>query len=146
MISEHLAVALRDAGLRWDPAPGDRFVIPQPELDGEVFTLSEMTIEARRYPTGTVLGFNGTTEWALDSVAMDEALWLPGEDQLRERLGSTFVALRQVGGGEAGGPVSFVVTTRGPAGEQEFAAEAAADAYAHALLDLIRLAVADVSA
>ncbi len=146
MISEHLAVSLRDAGLRWDPAPGDRFVIPQPELDGQVFTLSEMTIEARRYPTGTILGFNGTTEWALDSVAMDEALWLPGEDQLRDRLGGTFVALRRVGADGADGPVSYVVTTRSPAGEREFEAEDAADAYAHALLDLIRLAVAEVPA
>lgn len=146
MISEHLAVALRDAGLRWDPAAGDRFVIPQPELDGQVFTLSEMTIEARHYPTGTILGFNGTTEWALDSVAKDEALWLPREDQLRERLGGAFVALRASGTGEPDDPASYVVTTRSPAGEREFAAESAADAYAHALLDLIRLAVADVPA
>ena len=99
MISEHLAVALRDAGLRWDPAAGDRFVIPQPELDGQVFTLSEMTIEARHYPTGTILGFNGTTEWALDSVAKDEALWLPREDQLRELLGNRLEAVRRTEGG-----------------------------------------------
>ena len=144
MISERLAVALRDAGLRWTPAAGDRFVIPQPELEGQVFTLSEMTIEAHHYPTGTVLGFNGTTEWALDSVAQDEALWLPREDQLRELLGSTFVGLRRE---DADGRESFTVTTRGEDGtEREDRAATAADAYALALLVLVRRATADVVA
>ncbi len=142
--SRDLAVALREAGLRWTPAAGDRFVIPQPELDGQVFTLSEMTIEAHHYPTGTVLGFNGTTEWALDSVAQDEALWLPREDQLRELLGSTFVALRR---SDDAGRESFTVTTRGEDGtEREDRAATAADAYALALLVLVRRATADVVA
>jgi hypothetical protein len=111
-------------------------VIPQPDLAGEVFTLSEMTIEAREYPGGTILGFNGTTEWALDSVAKDEALWLPREDQLRDLLGRTFVALRR---SEAG----FTVTVTGVDGDREYAASSAPDAYAAALLALIALAVAD---
>lgn len=94
MISVDLARRLRSAGLRWRPASGDRFVIEQGDLDGdEVYTLSDMTVEAHHYPTGTVLGFNGTTEWALDSVSIDEALWLPREDQLRALLGPSFVSL-----------------------------------------------------
>jgi hypothetical protein len=47
-----------------------------------------MTIEPRSYPTGVILAFNGTTEWALDSVAQADALWLPREDQLRELRGA----------------------------------------------------------
>jgi len=141
MISQPRAEALRDAGLRWTPAPGDRFVIPQPALSGEVFTLSEMTIEAREYPTGTVLGFNGTTEWALDSVAKEEALWLPREDQLRELLGRAFVSLRR-GEGDGREP-SHTVSTRGPGGEQEFTARIAEDAYADALLALVAHAMDD---
>ncbi|HWS57419.1 MAG TPA: pilus assembly protein CpaE [Actinotalea sp.] len=141
MISEHLAAALQDAGLRWNPTAGDRFVIPQPELDGELFTLSEMTIEAREYPTGTVLGFNGTTEWALDSVAQDDTLWMPREDQLRDRLGGTFVALVR-GTTPDGALDGWRVTTRAPSGELlEHQGETAADAYALALLTLIRQAV-----
>ena len=136
MISEHLAAALREAGLRWEPTAGDRFVIPKPELAGEVFTLSEMTIEARHYASGTILGFNGTTEWALDSVAQDEALWMPREDQLRALLGGTFVALRRVEQG-------FTVTTEGPGGLREFTEAAAPDAYAQALLALMLFATAD---
>jgi hypothetical protein len=139
MISEHLATSLRDAGLRWDPAAGDRFVIPTPELVGEVFTLSEMTIEPRHYSSGTILGFNGTTEWALDSVAKDDALWLPREDQLRDLLGGTFVSLRRVDAG-------FTVTTRGPGGEREFTEVSAPDAYARALLALMAFALADADA
>jgi hypothetical protein len=95
MISSELAVSLRDAGLVWHPRSGDRFQLDEPEFEADVFTVSEMTIEPREYPTGKILAFNGTTEWALDSVALEDALWLPREDQLRELLRGTFRALRR---------------------------------------------------
>jgi hypothetical protein len=148
MISVELAERLALAGLRWHPSPGDRFVIPQPALGGQVFTLSEMTIEAHEHPSGTVLGFNGTTEWALDSVAQDDALWLPREDQLRDLLGGTFVSLTVADHPEAevhGAGASdrrYVVRTRGADGHhREFVADSAADAYAGALLALVERAV-----
>jgi hypothetical protein len=93
MISVATAKALRDAGLRWTPVSGDRFVVTSPEMADEVFVLSEMTVEVHDFPHGRVIGFNGTTEWALDSVEHDEALWLPRETQLRELLGGTFRTL-----------------------------------------------------
>ncbi|WOQ69020.1 pilus assembly protein CpaE [Microbacterium limosum] len=96
MISSDMARTLRDAGLVWRPASGDRFQLDEPEFEADVFTVSEMTIEPRAYPTGTILAFNGTTEWALDSVALEEALWLPREDQLREMLRGAFRALRRL--------------------------------------------------
>src|SRR5690606_8027419 len=96
MISTGLARELRDAGLQWTPIPGDAFQIAGPDFEGDVFHVSDMTIEAHVYPTGTVLGFNGTTEWALDSVALDDALWLPREDQLRDLLRDTFVSLERI--------------------------------------------------
>jgi len=133
VISPDLAGRLRDAGLTWRPAPADQFTIPQPELSGQVFTLSDMTIEAHEYPSGTILGFNGTTEWALDSVTLENALWLPREDQLRELLGGTFRSLdRDVN--------SYRVWTGDDAeeeSEQIYTADTAADAYALALLTLI---------
>lgn len=135
MISDALARDLRDAGLRWDAAPGDRFRIEADALSDEVFTLSEMTIEAHAFPTGTVLGFNGTTEWALDSVPQEEALWLPGEDQLRDLLGRTF---RSLGRGEDGYEVR---TGDGESEDAVFTATEPADAYAKAVLDLIHHAV-----
>jgi hypothetical protein len=96
MISPELAQDLRNAGLVWRPQSGDQFQINVPDLDVDVFTVSDMTIEAHHYPTGSILGFNGTTEWALDSVALDDALWLPREDQLRELLRTTFRALNRL--------------------------------------------------
>ncbi len=135
MISLDLAAELRHAGLRWSPAPGDRFTILQPELAGEVFTVSEMTIQVHEYPTGTVLGFNGTTEWALDSVMKDDALWLPAEHQLRGLLGVAFVAMRASDDG-------YVVSMRLGAGEEHTVeATTAEDAYARALLRLLARAL-----
>jgi hypothetical protein len=101
MIPVELARRLRAAGLRWDPVRGDRFVITDRDMDGEVFVLSDMTIEVHEFPTGPVLGFNGTVEWALDSVDREMALWLPAEGQLRERLGGAFRGLARVEGGYA---------------------------------------------
>jgi hypothetical protein len=98
MITRELAVALRDSGLVWHPAEGDRFQLDLPdevelEAEAEVFTVSEMTIEARQTPSGTDLAFNGTTEWALDAVTLADAVWVPREDQLRDLLRGTFRSL-----------------------------------------------------
>ena len=134
MISTDLAIALQLAGLHWNPSPGDRFTIPQPELGGQVFTISDMVVEPHDFPTGTVLGFNGTTEWALDSVNKEEAVWLPREDQLRDLLGGTFRRLER-------GESEYVVAVRDARGaERVFESSAAAEAYGLALLDLIRSA------
>ena len=99
MISLALARKLRDGGLRWDPAPGDRFVVADRDMDDEVFTLSDMTVETHDFPTGRVIGYNGTVEWALDSVEARDSVWLPSEGQLRERLGGTFRSLERDGDG-----------------------------------------------
>ncbi len=97
MISVATARLLRDAGLRWNPASGDRFVVIDRGMDDEVFVLSDMTVEVHQLEHGQVIGFNGTTEWALDSVEDRDALWLPREGQLRELLAGTFRGLDRVG-------------------------------------------------
>ena len=131
MISTDLALALRDAGLVWHPASGDRFQLDEPEFEADVYTVSEMTIEPRSYPTGVILAFNGTTEWALDSVALEDALWLPREDQLREVLRATFRSLTRL---EDAYRVDAVIQ-----GEpMSFEHPEPADAYALALLELVR--------
>lgn len=132
MISTALATKLRDAGLVWTPADGDQFQVQAPELTGDVFTVSTMTIEAHEYPTGTILGFNGTTEWALDSVAIEDALWLPREDQLRALLRSSFRALRR-------GDVGYEVEVELLGQTHVFAEPEPAEAYGQALLALIDL-------
>jgi len=95
VISVDLATRLRNAGLRWSPAAGDRFVVVDRDMDADVFVLSDMTIEVHELPEGRVIGFNGTTEWALDSVEHEQTLWLPRESQLRELLAGTFRALER---------------------------------------------------
>ena len=99
VISVQLARKLRDAGLKWTPAGGDRFVVADRGMDADVFVLSDMTIEVHDLPDGRMIGFNGTTEWALDSVESEQALWLPRESQLRDALAGTFRALERTDGG-----------------------------------------------
>ena len=143
MISIEMARTLRDAGLRWRPASGDAFALTSSEAEGDVFTVSDMTIEPHEFPTGTVLGFNGTTEWALDSVAIEDALWLPREDQLRALLGGSFQSLRRLtgdGSDSRSAGQRFAVTAGVRDGVREFAAETVDEAYASALLTLIRAA------
>lgn len=130
MISTGLARQLRDAGLRWKPASGDRFQIDRHEFDADVFTVSDLTIEPHEYSTGTVLGFNGTTEWALDSVAVEDALWLPREDQLRDLLRETFRGLARTAEGYV---VTIVLDDR----ETTYASVSAPEAYGSALLALL---------
>lgn len=96
MISLHLARWLRDAGLDWDPGPGDQFVVPDHGMDERVFVIAEMVVQVRTLATGTIIALNGTTEWALDSLMLSETLWMPREDQLREALGDAFVALEHL--------------------------------------------------
>lgn len=66
-------------------------------MDDEVFVVSQMVVDVHEFPAGRVIGFNGTTEWALDSLELTEVLWLPGETRLREELGDRFGGLRRDG-------------------------------------------------
>jgi hypothetical protein len=138
MISRPLALRLREAGLVWRPVAGDRFQFLSQDMDAtgtDAFTVSDMTVEAHAYPTGTVLGFNGTTEWALDSIAIEEALWLPREDQLREALKGTFERLER-DEGEGGWRVTC--TFRGT--RMTHLADSPEDAYAMAVLAEVQAA------
>ncbi len=99
MITVELSRALLAEGVLWEPRPGDRFVIDRSSLHTDVFWVSDLTIELHHFGGQSVLGFNGTTEWALDSVDLDQALWLPREDQLRELLGNRLVRLEPREGG-----------------------------------------------
>ena len=133
MIGVQVALQLKEAGLTWKPNAGDRFAIPDRDMDDEIFFLSNMTIEVYNVPDGRVIGFNGTTEWALDDVEIDEALWLPREDQLRELLGGTFRTLRRSAEG-------YDVETRLLGEDRIFSAPTPEQAYAAALLHLLAAA------
>jgi hypothetical protein len=101
MMTIELAQRLRAAGLTWTPSSGDRFILPVPGMEEDVFVISHLTVDVHHFASGDVIGFNGTTEWALDSVEQDRAVWLPREEQLRELLDDRFVSLEQLDGGYA---------------------------------------------
>jgi hypothetical protein len=125
-----LAIRLRDAGLVWRPAAGDRFAVPDRDLDDEVFVLANMVIQVHDLPDTAVIGFNGTTEWALDDVDKEEAIWLPREDQMRQLLGPAFRRLEHTGDG-------FRLVARLKNRETKFFAREAEAAYGMALLRLL---------
>ncbi|GGB76449.1 hypothetical protein N798_02030 [Knoellia flava TL1] len=121
---------VHEAGVLWEPAPGDRFVIDAELLTGDIFWVSDLTVEPQTFGEQTVLGFNGTTEWALDSVSLDKALWLPREDQLRALLGDRLETLRRTEEG-------WEVTYAGSAGSRHTVTDPDVEcAYARALLSL----------
>ena len=131
MISTALARSLRDAGLEWQPQRGDHFIVADRGMDDEVFVLSDMTVELQSFPSGPVIGFNGTTEWALDSLDQSDALWLPAEDQLRERLGGAFTRLERTG-------PAYIVTITVDDEQSRTHSPDPAEAYGLALLTLLQ--------
>jgi hypothetical protein len=130
MISLELARRLEEAGVTWAPGDGDRFVVPDRDLDDDLFVVSHMVVEVDDSSAGRVLKLNGTTEWALDVVEAGYALWLPREDQLRAMLDRHFVALLATANGYA-----VVVNDNGYAQRHEDADVECA--YARAVLSLL---------
>ena len=131
MISRDLAEQLAARGLRWNPSSGDRFVVPDRDLDDEVFVVSGMSIEVADLPFGNEMRFNGTVEWALDSIQQKEVIWLPREGQMRDALGGRFVRLESVTGG-------YAVVLAGADGEENRHVDIDAErAYARALLSAL---------
>ena len=137
VISRELATRLAPY-LSWTPANGDMFFIPRPEIAESVFIVSDMVVELVVAGGESRFHFNGTVEWALDSVESDGVVWLPREDQLREMLGEYFLSLDSSAGG-------FVVTVSGPSKAYHTAAEPdAADAYARAALYVLGVAQSSI--
>jgi hypothetical protein len=127
VISRELATRLAPH-VSWTPANGDMFFIPRPEIADSVFVVSDMVVELVVSGGESRFHFNGTVEWALDSVESDTVVWLPREDQLREMLDGYFLSLDSSTNG-------FVVTVTGPGRAYHTEPEnAAADAYARAAL------------
>ena len=130
MITVDLALRLRAAGLDWHPEPGDRFALPEHDLEGAVCVVSHMTIDAVQVGASRVVRFNGTTEWALDSIDAEEVVWLPHEAQLRALIGPAFASLRL-------DAENYVVEVQNGGGISHHLSGDAECAYAVALLALL---------
>ena len=133
MITHDQAAELAARGLPWHPGSGDRFFVPDRDLDDQVFVVSGMSIEVSELPSGAEMRFNGTVEWALDSIAQSEVIWLPREEQMRAALGERFLRLESVTGGYA----VVLVDPSGTGAEVRHVDIDAERAYARALLSVL---------
>jgi len=140
MLALDTAIQLKDAGLPWNPAEHDMFFIPFQDLDEQLFVISEMTVVVESMGDSQAIMFNGASEWALDYVVLQEAVWSPTESQLRE-----FLERQLVERGEPQPVMLLATTSDGYYCEIQFKGQrprfdafGAAEAYAEALLFVLR--------
>jgi hypothetical protein len=138
MIGLETARKLKAAGLHWEPAQGDRFAVPERGMDDRVFVINDMATIIEMIQGAEMVTFHGTPEWALDYVYLGEAVWLPDEGQVRELLHQSLM--------QDAPPVYDLLCLDGSFtcrfgwwGESlAFSAEDASDAYAAALLHVMK--------
>ena len=142
MISQALAVQLKEAGLVWHTSVHDFFAIPDRDMDGRIFVLSDMMVTMELLRGWPAMMFHGTSEWAMDYLLTHEAVWMPTESQLRENLeeelaarNGRFLQLQRQDEAYAC-EISL--------GEKrvQFTAVDPSEAYGQALLDLLQLPIA----
>ncbi|MFW6097138.1 MAG: pilus assembly protein CpaE [Chloroflexota bacterium] len=132
MLSLSLARQLKKAGLLWEPQMHDIFAIPDRELDERRFVLTDVMAYIEVFKGSPVVTFHGTAEWALDFILQTEAVWIPSESQLRDRIQqyATDVVLRQTDSG-------FECDLHYDGESLSFGADGACEAYGSALLQLL---------
>lgn len=86
MISLSQALRLKQAGLKWIPKLNDFFAIPERGMDANIFVLSDLQANIEKLFGSEVVAFQGASEWALDYLVSNEAVWMPREEQLRAAL------------------------------------------------------------
>lgn len=110
----------------------DIFAIPDRELDERRFVLTDVMAYIEVFKGSPVVTFHGTAEWALDFILQTEAVWIPSESQLRERIQkyATEVVLRQTEKG-------YECGLQYDGESLNFGADDACEAYGSALLQLL---------
>ena len=142
MISQALAVQLKEAGLVWHTSVHDFFAIPDRDMDGRIFVLSDMMVTMELLRGWPAMMFHGTSEWAMDYLLTHEAVWMPTESQLRENLEEELAArngrfLQLQRQDEAYACEISLGEKR-----MQFTAVDPSEAYGQALLDLLQLPIA----
>lgn len=138
MITLHTARQLKDAGLIWQTTIHDFFAVPEGGLEDRVFVLTDIMAYTELLRGWPVVAFHGTAEWALDYIYTSEVVWLPTEEQLRDALATRL-------SGDEEGSLTLELTSGGylctiaSVGQiMSFPADTASEAYAAALLQLLR--------
>lgn len=140
MLSLDTAQRLKAAGLIWSPQLYDFFFVPMPDLDERVFVISDMSVIVEEMGLEQAITFNGAAEWALDYLVVAEVVWMPTESQLRDILEKRLVEAN------VPQPALTLSTTRDgyaceiqtEAGARRFEAFGAGEAYAEALLHILK--------
>ena len=86
MIPLSLATELKKAGLKWLPVINDFFAIPDSDMDDRIFVMADMMTEPTTLKGWPAITFHGTSEWAMDYIFIEEVVWMPTEEQLRQEL------------------------------------------------------------
>ena len=127
---------LKQAGLAWRPAERDFFMMPEHNLDEQIFVVSALPALVQNFHSEMSITFHGSIEWALDYVLLSEAVWLPAETQLRTLLADAIgvdapLRLDRTAAG-------YRLQIASGADLLEFDAGDAEDAYALALLHVLK--------
>lgn len=143
MISLHLAIELKQAGLVWPATINDFFAIPDRGMDDRVFVITDLMANLDIFRGWPVVTFHGSAEWALDYILTAEVVWLPTESQLREALLNllTSETLKSLQLTYDGRVYRCAVDLEGEA--VQFDASTAVDAYSQVLLHFLDRPAAD---
>ena len=142
MISQALAVQLKEAGLVWHTSVHDFFAIPDRDMDGRIFVLSDMMVTMELLRGWPAMMFHGTSEWAMDYLLTHEAVWMPTESQLRENLEEELAARNgrfiQLQRQDEAYACEILLGEK----RMQFTAVDPSEAYGQALLELLQLPIA----
>lgn len=140
MILLETAQRLKASGLVWRPALNDFFAIPERGMDDRIFVISDLLVNIERLQGVLVVSFQGASEWALDSLVLTEAVWMPSESQLREILVTLLIAQGRSGLRLSGSLSGYVCEIPTDLGWKQFTSPYASEAYAQAILYLMESA------
>ncbi len=139
MLSLATAVALKNAGLIWQADTHDFFGIPNRDMDERAFVIADLLANLDIFRGWPVVTFHGVAEWSLDYILTTEVVWIPTESQLRQQLAARLQA------DDAGSELQLTLCTQGYTclithhhQSQRFVAPTAEEAYAQALLQLLK--------
>jgi hypothetical protein len=138
MLSLSIAQQLKEAGLSWTPALHDFFAIPDRGFDDEVFVISNMFSNVEWLRGHLAVTFQGSVEWALDHIMVAELVWLPTEAQLRDELEKRLVGEQHPEMRFTSTPDGYTCEIRFRNQRLRFEAFGASEAYAAALLHVLR--------
>ncbi len=132
------AQKLKEAGLTWKPALHDFFAIPDRGFDDKVFVISDMFVNVELLRGHLEATFHGSVEWALDHILVDELVWLPTEEQLRNELEGRLIPVSEAGMKLTSTPDGYVCEFQVGDRWLRFEAFDASETYASALLYLLK--------